>query len=414
MSGCQAGGSDVRKAARKLGSSVLAVLVATLSMGTARPTPPSGVRDPERDRLLTMGHRLNYVGTPDAADAIWQQLGALDPGDPAAAVGEVDTIYWRLMYDESELGYDARIRERTGEAVRLADQRLEANPEDADTHYQLGRALMQRARLEGTRGHFMTAGRDGERGREHLERALVLRPDWSDPKYPLGLYYYFASLLPSLVRWASFLWFVPVGDRDTGLRYLAEVAGTAGLHRDDARLLLMIIRSYHEPQDPGAALAFARDLHARYTDNPLLHFELVEVLFATGRWSEAEECARALEQTSARSIGATGRARMARVWRARALLQTRRPHEAWALVEPMREDDPALPAWGVHWMRITRGHIHDVLGQREPARVQYELVLEYAPPEYDRSRALAEAGLARRFDPVDLEPGPVLTHGAAQ
>jgi tetratricopeptide (TPR) repeat protein len=252
----------------------------------------------------------------------------------------------------------------------------------------------------------MAAGKVGEEGRVHLERALELRPDWVDPKYQLGVYYYFASMLPGMIKWANFLWFIPTGDRETGLAYIDEVANTPGVHRDDARILLMIVRNYHEPPDPQGALVFATDLHQRYPDNPLIHFELLEVLFSNGEWESAEHEAIQLEKVRMRDPQAEGRQRMARVWRARVLLQTGRTDQAWALIAPMRDDDPTLPSWGLHWLRLTRGQILDVQGQRDDAVAEYEAVLEYAPEDNERSRAFAQLGLGAPFDPAEHAPRP--------
>jgi tetratricopeptide (TPR) repeat protein len=359
-----------------------------------------------RDQLITIAGQLNFYGERDGANGLWQQLRLLDEGDPAAPVGEVETAYWNMMYDENDLRWDGFIRQRCAEAIALAEQRLAQDPDDAEAHYHVGRAMMHLARINGVRGSYMAAGKVGEEGRVHLERALELRPDWTDPKYQLGVYYYFASMLPGLVKWASFLWFIPTGDRETGLAYLDEVANNPGAHRDEARMLLMVVRNYHEPLDPEGALEFATDLHQRYPDNPLIHFELLEVLFSNGEWAGVEQEAMQLEKARVRDPRAEGRQRMARIWRARVLLQTGRTDQAWALIAPMRDDDPTLPSWGLHWLRLTRGQILDVQGQRDGAVAEYEAVLEYAPEDNERSRAFAQMGLSAPFDPAEHSPRP--------
>lgn len=345
--------------------------------------------------LVEKGERAMYENRFEDADAIWKDLRALDPSDPVAALYEVETNFWRLLYDEAVEDWDAAIRSGCEEAIRLAKERLEGKADDPVALAQLGAALVHSARLDGIRANYMKAGRVGEDGRETLERALALRPGLNDAKYPLGLYYYYTSVAPKLLKWMSWLWFVPKSDRPTGRKYLTEVHASGGRHSVDAAFIVMNIYTYHAPMDLDAAAKEGYALYERYPTNSLFHSEIVETLIKSGRYEEAISLAKKLEERPVASDAAKGRPQLARVLRAQAILLSGHPDEAWALLEGMEPETAVLPSWGGAWINLVRGQIHDVRGERAEALAEYRHVASLDPPRGNpRSKLIAEMGIA--------------------
>ena len=393
----------VRSRAVQLGAMVLAALAAISvaakpSLATPEPLPDTARPPLAHRELILQGLRHGFEGDYDAASAVWQQIRALDPGHPAAPVFETNTLYWFQMFDDEDRRWDQQITALCDEGIRLSKARLDADPDDLEGHFYMGQSLMNRGRLKGIRGRYYSAGTDGERARKHLERVLELRPDLVDGRYQVGLYYFYASLLPRLVsRFLGWLWFVPSGDGPTGLRYLNEVAAGGDLYRDDARFILGNIRTYHEPQYR-RALALVGALHDRYPRNTLIHFELLEVRFEMRDYPGAIGEARRLEARSARNAFEESRIRMARVWRARAELLSGGPETAWQTLSVFDGEVPDRPLWGGAWINLTRGQVLDALGERERALAAYERVLAYeAPRGSQRASELARAAVDEPF-----------------
>jgi tetratricopeptide (TPR) repeat protein len=364
------------------------------------PEPEPSARPPlSHYDLIRRGMRHNFAGEFEAANRVWRELRELDPAHPAGPLFEVSTLYWFQMFDESVTRWDAAILAGCVEAIALAQARLDADPDDLEGNLYMGLALMNRGRLRGIRGKYVKAGTDGEVAREHLERVLELRPDLVDGRFQIGLYYYYASLVPRIVsRFFGWLWFVPSGDGPTGLRYLHEVLETGDLFRDDAAFMLVNIYTYHEPEFRHHALVLVRHLHERFPRNALIHFELIELLYLQRDWRGVIAEASRLEAETGGSELERGRRTMATVWRARAELLSGEPQAAWQTLAGFGDDGPQSPNWAGAWINLTRGQILDVQGERGSAVAEYRRVLAYESPKgSERASELAEQALQRPF-----------------
>jgi len=359
--------------------------------------------------LIERGMRANYDGRFSDASAIWGELRILAPEDGAAALGEIDTAWWRLMLDEGSTGNDEVILAASQEAITLADVRLETNPTDIDALHQKGAALFNRARLNGIRGNYLKAGREGERGRELLERVLELDPNRTDTRYALGLYTYYTDIAPKVVKWMSWLWFVPKGDREEGLRNLRIVREHGGLHAPGAAFILMNVHTYHAPMNLPAALETGKQLHAHYPGNALFHSELVEVQLKMGLYDEAIETALALEESDPLEAEAKARPGLARILRAQALLLHGQTDRAWELLEPMDAEMSGLPVWGGAWLYLVRGQVRDTRGQRPEALEEYRRVLGLKRDRFNpRAGMIAEAAIEEPFTPETYSERPMV------
>jgi len=362
--------------------------------------------------LRERGTQANYEGRYSDAEATWGALRELTPESGAAALGEIETAWWRLMLDEGATRNDATILRASEEAIALADARLAEDPADIDALYEKGAALFNRARLHGVRGSYLKAGNEGEKGRKLLERVIEVDPERTDSRYSLGLYTYYTDVAPDVVRWMSWLWFVPKGDRDGGLRNLEIVRASAGLHAPGAEFILMNVNTYHAPMDLPGALEAGRDLHARYPGNALFHSELVEVMLKMGLYDEAIETARSLETSEPSEPEAAVRPQLARILRAQAVLLSGRTEEAWTILEPMDAERSPLPVWGGAWLHLVRGQVHDARGERTAARQEYRRVLALEGARFNpRAALIAEAGLKEPFEAASYRELPMVSAG---
>ena len=374
---------------------------------------PEAVKAREQtwDTLVRLGIDADLHGRHDEADATWDRLEAIDAHDPEPWLRRVDTVYWRHWYDESQALSQESLRRLLERSRSLAEAGLRTNEDDLRSRWMLGEVLMQEARLEAMSGNYMRAGTMGERGRNELERLLEVDPHHPQAGYPLGLYYYFSSLMPQFVQKMSWLWFIPKGDRDKGLELLGEIQRGDSVYSPSASMVLMAIHTYHSPTDIPAAVRLSEHLHASYPENAILHFELLEVLLKAGRHERMMAEALELEQRVGESKGVTGRAMLARIWRARAAIELGRTDEARKVVFEIEDADPRLPEWGRVWLWVVRGHLLDVEGDRAGAVAAYEKVLSFELDDFygERPMGLARSGIAAPYQPGAVVDGPIIT-----
>jgi tetratricopeptide (TPR) repeat protein len=374
-----------------VGALALATLVAPLG-AAAVPQHTAAI-----DQLIRQGIGHDADGDYEAAATTWERLRELAPEHPAAHVHAADTMYWLQVHEDGDERYDEEILRESLTGVRKSEAWIEEKPDAAHAHLYLGQSLMNLGRLHGIRGRLYKAGSLGEQGRGHLERALDLDPTLSDARYPLGLYAYYASQVPKLFQWLNFLWFVPKGNAQQGLRDLDDVRQQGDYYRFTGAFHLANIRTYQSTQDRALALAITRHLHEQHPSNSLVHFELVEVLMLEGDYDEVLIEARELEGHPGEALHHRGRANVGRIWRARAELHLGRPQRAWEILETFGPDGPEVPGWGRRWVAVTRGQILDVQGERDDAIVQYHLVASPESTNPDRSAQAARAGLQAPF-----------------
>ena len=341
-----------RTRTHRIGVAALSVVLVLTSMtpgfaaeSGGSPVPPDFHEQAWRVAVRA-GLEHDLHGRHDQADAIWDGLETLDWADPEPWIRRVDTVYWRHFYDEAEPLDADLVRACLDHAKSLAKARLERTSRDLRARWLLGEALMQEARFEGMRGNYMQAGTAGEQGRKQLERVLEDDPENEDAPYMLGLYYYFSSLVPDFLRYVNWLWFVPKGNRDTGIEMLTEVRDGRSIYASSASMVLFSIYAYHAPTDLASAISIARDLRTTYPENAIIHFEMVEVLLKARRHDELLVEALALEQRRGESDGVTGRAVMARLWRARSALREGHLEEGRTLAFDIDPTDPDMPGWG--------------------------------------------------------------------
>lgn len=326
------------------------------------------------DELVRLGLAQNASGELTAAEATFAKLRELHPYHPAGHVYVLDSLFWRRNLDFTDTTHDGAIRLHAERTVELGERWLASSPDDATAHVYCGQALLALMRLDGMQGHYFKAGKQGEQARKHLERALEIDPELHDAKLPLGSYYYYASIATRYIRWFSWLWFVPTGERDLGIQYVTEAATEGDYRRFEATATLARIYLYME-DDPKRAAPIIEALADLHPENTYLQFERIEVRMILRDYRGTLEAARVLEQSSSSQFGAEERRQAARTWRARAKLHLGMMDEASRTLAPLEQGLEAKSRWNKRWILLTRGHLHDLAGRRKQAVDHYERVI---------------------------------------
>ncbi len=378
--------------------------VAAVALAEARVEAPALViRDarqqtdalrPKLERALDLTAR----GSLDAAEIEWRTIREAYPNHPAGYVLAIETLHWRKSVDFMSTEFDKDIRSLAERGIELADAWIKRSPKSAEPHFYRGHALVALMKLNGMLGNLYTAGTQGEAGRESLEEALRLDPKLIDAKLPLGTYYYYASIATRYVRWLTWLWFVPTGEHDTGMAYVAEAARDGDLLRFEAMTQLSRIYLYNEEMPEKAAPVVA-ELARLYPENSYVRFEVLELQMMLGDYESMIAAALPVEASETNQVGAAKRRRMARIWRARAQMLLGKPDEAAAILNSPLLALEDLRPYERRWVLVTQGNLQDLAGGRKQAVRSYTEVVELATRwGSHRSVDAAKAGLEEPFE----------------
>jgi tetratricopeptide (TPR) repeat protein len=198
--------------------------------------------------------------------------------------------WWRIVTDLDNTSHDDRFLSELDRVIDLCDARLGKNEHDTAALFFKGGALGFRGRLHGNREDWLQAANDGRSALPIVEQAYGLAPANSDVLLGMGVYNYYAAVIPEQYPFVKPLMiFFPKGDKEKGLRQLAEASMKATYANIEATYFrLQVLENFEKRFDE--ALPLALNLHARFPNNPIFHKYVGRCYATVGRW---DSCASA-------------------------------------------------------------------------------------------------------------------------
>ena len=261
----------------------------------------------ESEALRAKAANAIYSLDHDAALQTFRQAVAADPDDAAALRGLASALWLSITYRRGNMTVDdymgrvnrtnappppppaetaAAFRDALDRALAIARKRVEANPRDADGHYQVGAAVGLRASYVATvEGRALGAFRAAREAYEEHEKVLALDPRRKDAGLTVGTYRYIVSVLALPVRWVAYMAGFG-GGKDRGLRMVEEAAAYPGDNQTDARFALILI--YNRERRYDDALKQLDVLRQQFPRNRLVWVESGATSLRAGRPADAE------------------------------------------------------------------------------------------------------------------------------
>lgn len=369
--------------------------------------------DAGSDAELGAALDLVYAGSTETAVARLGQYAAAAPEDPMPAYLKALALCWKAEERPQERGLDADVHRQADAAIAIADTRLKADPADSRSWLARGGAWGVRSRLHLFRRERGDAIRAAVSMRQDLMRAHALDPADEDALFGLGLYDYYADVLPRLARLLRFLAGYPGGNRARGLARIEEARSGSRWHRTEVEAQLYDIYAFYE-DEPDRALGAVRGLRARHPEAPLWGLKLAEHLRdRLGLYAQSAAVAR--EVAVAADAGApnhsTAAGTLAHIAEAEALVQDLRFAEARHVLESLR-GGAALPRVAALLEQCRAGEVDPLkqalararrlheAGNAAEAAVAFAEVLRLAPRNDEARMRVAEHDLDER----QLEP----------
>jgi tetratricopeptide (TPR) repeat protein len=370
------------------------IAAALLAAATLQATPAASPPPSLAAYRAALDHL--YDGRADVALDQLTELGAGPPEDPLGVYLQALVLCWRLEQRPESAALDREFVQRVGRALSVADERLKRDPADVRARLARGAAHGVRSRFHMARGERGNAARDAVRMREDLMQVRALSPGHREALFGLGLYDYYADVLPRVAKVLRFLARMPGGDRARGLAMIEEARDGAALHEVEVKAQLYEIYAFYEER-PDLALQEIRGLHRRYPGWPLWSLKLAEHL--RDRLGDYRESAAVAAQTIAppRRSGPVAVA-LARLSLGESLLLDLRPVEARRAVLPVKDGLPGMPALAAR-ARLLLGRSLEMEGDRDGAEAHYRVAADATDRD---TRRLAERALANPRPPGEV------------
>jgi tetratricopeptide (TPR) repeat protein len=354
---------------------------AALALAAALAPSPRPIDAKYREAL-----ELLYDGSTDTAIERLSSLAAEAPDDPMGAYLAALALCWKIEQRPESRALEGEFQGRVDRTIAMADARLAADPRDVRALLARGAAHGVRSRLHLFRAERRGAAQEAVRMREDLLDAHRLAPCDQDALFGLGLYDYYADVLPRLLKLVRFVFGIPGGNRARGLARIAS-ARDAPFHHTEVRWQLYEIYAFYE-DDPERAWSEMAGLHRAYPDAPLWGLKLAEHL--RERLGLLAESAAAAREVLAAAEGGHPNfspvvAAMARLSLGETLLRDLRLSDAADALHAAA-DAPVEASAVATRARFFLGRALELSGRRADALPHYRAAARAADPDL-RSRA---------------------------
>jgi len=353
----------------------------------------------------------------DQAIQFFAGLAEERPDHPGPPLAGAVAVWLRELFARQELGLDefiapgyftrpsARVMPEAdrqafldgiAKSQKLAAKYLAEHPGDQDSRYYLGAC-------EGALGAFaltiersyLSALRHGKKAYQ-IQRDLVDEdPEFWDSYMTVGTYEYILGNIPWYLKWITTMAGYR-GSAERGFEYLIMAADKGMFVHNEARVLLMVL--YVREKSYDYALQVVGGLRKKYPENFLLHLNEAQILERMNERERAiqtyldvvrlaEEGKKNYQKVPLGTFRYTAGSRLVELGAKERALQL--------FIGATR--DAATPEREKALSHLRAGELLDVLGKRNEAITQYEVVQEL--PQYDDSHHTAMKYLRSPYEP---------------
>ena len=226
-------------------------------------------------------------------------------------------------------------------------------------------------------------------------RVVELDPEYHDAYLGLGIYHYYAAVLPRVIKVLSYVMGIR-GDRELGLKELVHAAAKGNLGRTEARFFLGQLYLEQE-SDSEASQRWFDGLVSDYPRNGLFRIYQASNNFELGRYERVEDGLTGLIREPLEDVPIVES--RAHYVLGKTYVRTNRYREAVAHfrdASAVGERHEKLRDWAYAWSLFYEGECLEVVGDREAALVAYNRIREaHNRHVYEQAQERRESPLLR-------------------
>ena len=321
------------------------------------------------------------------------------PAEACQTLGLV-SLWWQIQLDLNNRALDSRLTDAAERAISAADAWTKREPRRAEAWFYLAGSYAPLTQWRVFRGEKLAAARDGNRIRVALERAIAIDPSLNDAYFGIGLYHYYADVVPTVAKILRWMLFLPGGDRVQGMKEMLQARDHGEVLAGEADYQLHWLYLWYEAK-PAQAVGLLRSLDARYPSNPIFLRRIAEVerdyfrdhAASAAAWQALLDRAQK-GQVSAADLAETD----ARIGLGTELTALDQPDRAIDALQSVIARRASAPYEAQAAAQLALGTAYDRQGRRDLATTAYRAASALAPNDDPlRVRPRARARLERKF-----------------
>jgi tetratricopeptide (TPR) repeat protein len=256
---------------------------------TLNVTHAQWIGDSTIDAHIRKGIIYVYNLSFDSASTEFQFAVKSQPDHPAGYFFLAMIDWWKIITDFQDESNDKKFIAMLDNVIDICDRRLKKDKNDIVGLFFKGGSLGFQGRLYGNREDWLKAANCGREALPIVQKAYKLAPDNNDILLGIGIYNYYAAVIPEIYPWVKPLMiFFPKGDKVTGLSQLKAASEHARYANIEATYFLMQVFQYYE-KHYSEALRHAEDLHRRFPNNVMFHKYYGRSNAGIGDWPQAQK-----------------------------------------------------------------------------------------------------------------------------
>ncbi len=349
----------------------------------------------DADSLIKAGSDHIYNVQFDHATSDFKRVIEMYPENPAPYFLDAMVEWWRIKTAENQRdpALEKAFLTKIDKAISVSQALLDKNEYDITGLFFKAGALGYRGRLYAESERWVKAAGDGKDALEMLQKSQKIAPGNHDILLGTGLYNYLAAALPEQYpALKSIIFFLPKGDKTTGLAQLVSASNKARYAGTEAKVVLLQVYDQFE-KNSDELLKLATELHTQYPSNAYFHRYLGRAYVQLGYADKAEETWReAVKFALEKKPGYTKLITREGLYYVGAALMNKGENEdALKYLYKCDEASRSLdqdPSGFIILTNLKIGQIMDIQGKRDLAIKQYNKVLAW--PDKQNSKQLAQ------------------------
>ncbi len=353
------------------------------------------LEDSSADSHIRKGINFVYNLSFDSARVEFQIVANTYPNHPAGHFFIAMVEWWQIITDFEDRSRDKKFIRMLDHVISLCEKRLDEDENDITALFFKGGSLGFQGRLYGNREDWLRAANCGREALPIVLKAYKLAPNNNDILLGMGIYNYYAAVIPELYPWVKpIMLLFPKGNKIEGLRQLKIASNNARYANIEATyFLLQVYQNFENSHQE--ALQLALKLHNMFPNNVIFHKYVGRCYVTLAKWNEAHRIfSKILDNVKSKKIGYDliaereanyyiGQAEMNLGTYENALQYLYRTDELCRIL-----DTNEISGYMVY-TNLKIGMIYDLQGNRDLAIMQYRKVLNMK--NYQDSRKQAES-----------------------